>query len=154
MTTLLDLPQLNRWLVGFDKVFDLPDYNQSQSFPPHDIVKLNDDSYEITLALAGFNREDVEIVTHEGNLTIKSINTKQDESVEEAAKQGKAYIYKGIARRSFIKTFRLADYMEVTGARMENGLLTISLKRLIPESAKPKAIPIQIEQSTTANLKT
>ena len=136
------LPSLAlRSFVGFDNLFnELENFNSQKknSFPAYDIVKVNDDEYEITLAVSGLNKKDIHMEVHEGVLTIQgqSANEVEDSSIQ--------YVYKGIARRAFEQKFRLEQFVEVKDAKLVDGLLTISLKREIPEERKPKKIPLKV----------
>lgn len=134
----LDLSPLYRSVIGADRMarmLDSVDYTDNNSFPPYNIEVVDENRYRITLALAGFTLDDLEI-EQENNL-LKVSGQKGDEKVE--AK----YLYQGIAKRNFERRFQLADHVEVTGARFENGLLHIDLVREIPEAMKPKKIAIQ-----------
>ena len=136
------LPSLAlRSFVGFDNFFEeLENFsNQKQTnYPAYDIVKLNDDEYQITLAVSGLNKEDISIEMHDGVLSIigKNINEIKNENIH--------YVYKGIAKRGFEQKFRLERYVEVKDAKIKDGLLTISLSRQIPEERKPKKIPLKV----------
>lgn len=135
----LDLTPLYRSVIGADRMARMLDSidatDNSNSFPPYNIEVVDENRYRITLALAGFKLSDLEI-EQENNL-LKVVGQKGDEQVE--AK----YLYQGIAKRSFERNFQLADHVEVTGARFEDGLLHIDLVREIPEAMKPKRIAIQ-----------
>ena len=129
-----------RSFVGFDNLFNELESisNQKQSsFPAHDIIRISDDEYEITLAVSGFNKKDINIDVHDGVLTIKGNGGSevQDDSVQ--------YIYKGIAKRSFEQKFRLEQYVDVKEAKLSNGLLTVSLLREVPEERKPRQITLK-----------
>ena len=130
-----------RSFVGFDNLFnEIENFdNQKQnSFPAYDIVKVNEDEYEITLAVSGLNKKDINMEVHDGVLTIEgqSSNEVEDNSIQ--------YVYKGIARRAFEQKFRLEQFVEVKDAKLVDGLLTVSLKREIPEERKPKKIPLKV----------
>ena len=130
-----------RSFVGFDNLFnEIENFdNQKQnSFPAYDIVKVNEDEYEITLAVSGLNKKDINMEVHDGVLTIvgQSSNEVNDNSIQ--------YVYKGIARRAFEQKFRLEQFVEVKDAKLVDGLLTVSLKREIPEERKPKKIPLKV----------
>lgn len=131
-------PFLESWTVGFDKQFsmleDLRKNSKSVAYPPYNIKEVEEGvEYEIEMAVAGFTREDIKI-TQEGN-SLK---------VEGGSKESKSenYVHKGIAARTFLQTFALADYVEVKEATLENGILTISLIRNLPEEKRPKIISI------------
>ena len=129
-----------RSFVGFDNLFNELETISTQkqnSFPAHDILRISEDEYEITLALSGFNKEDLSIDVHDGVLSIKGNGGSevQDDKVQ--------YLYKGIAKRSFEQKFRLEQYVDVKDAKLSNGLLTISLVREIPEERKPRQIALK-----------
>ena len=129
-----------RSFVGFDNLFNELETISTQkqnSFPAHDILRISEDEYEITLALSGFNKDDISIDVHDGVLTIKGNGGTevQNDKVQ--------YLYKGIAKRSFEQKFRLEQYVDVKDAKLSNGLLTISLLREIPEERKPRQITLK-----------
>ena len=129
-----------RSFVGFDNLFNELETISTQkqnSFPAHDILRVSEDEYKITLALSGFNKEDLSIDVHDGVLSIKGNGGSevQDDKVQ--------YLYKGIAKRSFEQKFRLEQYVDVKDAKLSNGLLTISLVREIPEERKPRQIALK-----------
>ncbi|MDA0916066.1 MAG: Hsp20 family protein [Proteobacteria bacterium] len=129
-----------RSFVGFDNLFNELETISTQkqnSFPAHDILRISEDEYEITLALSGFNKDDLSIDVHDGVLTIKGNGGSevQDDKIQ--------YLYKGIAKRSFEQKFRLEQYVDVKDAKLANGLLTISLLREIPEERKPRQITLK-----------
>jgi molecular chaperone IbpA len=138
--------QLRPVTVGFDNVFDhfermMDDHNFNEmvryNYPPYNIVKTGDYTYDIELALAGFNKKDIDITMEDGILNIKS-------SVEATKdKDEDGVIHKGIAKRYFSKSFTIADDVEVKGAELKDGLLKVSLERIIPESKKPRTISIK-----------
>ena len=133
--TTLTLPDFHRTMLGFDRlVEDFQSFNNA-GYPPYNVEKSGDDKYQITLALAGFVREDLKIDVQEGTLTITGEKTE----VESDEIQ---YLHKGIANRSFTRSWKLAEYVEVVEAKMEIGMLYISLERLVPEEKKPKHIDI------------
>jgi molecular chaperone IbpA len=106
----------------------------SQTYPPYDLLKLDEDTYRISLAIAGFSREDINISVDNGTLIIKG------EIVEVIDAE---VVHKGIAGRKFVRSFALGEYMEVTGAEMKDGMLHINVDRIIPEDKKPKTIKIK-----------
>ena len=106
------------------------------NFPPYNIVKTGENQYDVELALAGFNKKDIDVTVEDGILTIKSI-------VKESKEKEDGVIHKGIAKRYFSKSFTIADDVEVKGAELKDGLLKVSLERIIPESRKPKTISIK-----------
>ena len=137
--TTIDLTPLYRNSIGFDRMGSLLDHalrsqKESTGFPPYDIETLGEDRYAITLAVAGFEESELDIQVENGVLRVRG--KKADDSEE------KSYLYRGIANRSFERKFNLADYIEVSGANLKNGLLTISLVKEIPEAMKPRSISI------------
>jgi molecular chaperone IbpA len=107
----------------------------SQTYPPYDLLKLDEDTYRISLAIAGFSRENIDISVDNGTLIIKG------EIVEVIDAE---VVHKGIAGRKFVRSFALGEYMEVTGAEMKDGMLHINVDRVIPEDKKPKTIEIKL----------
>ena len=135
----LDFSPYRRSTVGFDRLFDyLENASRAEqdNYPPFDIEKLSDDCYRITLAVAGFKREDIDITAQQNVLVVTGRKN------EESEQKGSDYIYRGIANRSFERRFALADHIQVRGADMKDGLLAIELKREIPEAMKPRKIDI------------
>lgn len=106
----------------------------SDKFPPHNIIKVNDTHYMVELAIAGFDEKEIDITVKDGLMTVKGEKQQADNAVN--------YLHKGIGTRSFSKTIRLADTIEVQGAAFKNGILSIGLENIIPESKKPKKIEI------------
>ncbi len=136
----IDLTPLYRSSIGFDRMGSLLDnalrsQKAGVGFPPYDIEATGEDRYAITLAVAGFEESELDIQVEKGVLCVRG--KKADESEE------KSYLYRGIANRSFERKFNLADYIEVRGADLKNGLLTISLVKEIPEAMKPRSIAIK-----------
>ena len=135
-----DLSPLFRHSVGFDRLDDLFETafrgTQETAYPPYNIVKTGQDAYRITLAVAGFGEDELELVVKENLLTVRGSgkNGEQDKAV--------TYLHRGIAQRAFEHRFQLADHVKVTGANLANGLLDIELVRELPESAKPQKIEI------------
>jgi molecular chaperone IbpA len=124
--------------VGFDHIAKdlerLANAHQRDHYPPHNVVKHNDDEFLIELAVVGFKQEHIDIEMHDGILTIKG-------NREQRRKQD-LYVHKGISGRKFERSFRLSEFVEVTGAMLEDGLLTISLERIIPDEKRPRKISI------------
>jgi molecular chaperone IbpA len=106
----------------------------SNSYPPYDLLKLDEDTYRISLAIAGFSKEDIDVSVDNGTLVIKG------EIVEATDAE---VVHKGIAGRKFTRSFALGEYMEVTGAEMKDGMLHINVDRIVPENKKPKTIKIK-----------
>ncbi len=133
-----DFSPYRRSTVGFDRLFDFLENAsraEQENYPPFDIEKLGDDSYRITLAVAGFKREEIEIVAHQNLLTITGRRS------EERGRDGN-FLHIGIANRAFERKFELADFVRVTGADLADGLLRIGLAREVPEAMKPRKIDI------------
>jgi molecular chaperone IbpA len=140
MRSAFDFSPFRRSTVGFDRLFDMLENSslgQSQeNYPPFDLIKKGENDYCIELAVAGFNPGEIDITAQQNVLIVSG--RKQDESGE----KGSDYIYRGIANRSFERRFALADHIQVKGADMKDGLLSIELVREIPEAMKPKKINI------------
>ena len=133
--------QLTPYAVGFERQFNrLNDYArhqmQSTGFPPYNIQKVEDFKYEITMALAGFDKTDIEVEVAQGVLTIRSVKETNEETDEWT-------IHRGISYRKFSRKFTLADDIVVNDAKLENGLLTISLEQIVPEEKKPRLITVK-----------
>ena len=136
--------QLRPVTVGFDSMFDNFErmfeddfFNTSSRYPAYDIVKTGENKYDVEVALAGFNKKDIKIEFSDGQLSIESIKN------QTAKEKDNGKIYKGIAKRYFRKSFSIADNCEVKGAELKDGLLKVSLERIIPETQKPKVIEIK-----------
>lgn len=137
MRTNLDFSAFYRSSIGFDRVFDLlQNANRPHlvnSWPPYDIERNGEESYRVTIAVAGFDEEDLDI-THEPNLLVVKGQAKKTEPGE--------FLYRGLAAESFTRRFELADHVKVSAATLANGLLTIDLVREVPEQMKPRRIEI------------
>ena len=136
----VDFSPLYRSTVGFDRLFTMLDSlgqpdQAAQSYPPYNIERTGENTYRITMAVAGFDESELSIEAREHALTVKG--EKQDEATEDSQ-----YLYRGIAKRAFERRFQLADHVEVRAASLKNGLLHIDLLREIPEAAKPRRIEI------------
>jgi molecular chaperone IbpA len=134
-----DFSPFFRSTVGFDRVFDLLDEatrSDEVSWPPYNIEKLGEDTYRITMAVAGFSQEDLSVVAHENTLIVTGKLKNGDMNATQ-------YLYRGIAGRGFERRFNMADHVKVAGASLVNGLLHIELKREVPEAMKPRTIAIQ-----------
>ena len=134
--------------VGFDNVFDQLEYMMEDrffekgtvaNFPPYNIVKTGENTYDVELALAGFNKKDIEVEYKENQLTVKS---KKQEKPEETDEDGNM-IHRGISKRMFTRSFTIANDVEVKGAELKDGLLKVSLERIIPDHKKAKTIEIK-----------
>lgn len=135
-----DLSPLFRSTIGFDHVARMLDAalrndDSALSYPPYNIEKLGSDDYRITMAVAGFSEDDLDVTVQENQLLIRGRSRKDEEGVQ--------YLHRGIAGRSFERRFELADHIKVTGARLVNGLLHVDLVREVPEAKKPRSIQIE-----------
>jgi len=139
--TPLNISSVLRGTIGFDQIeglvkqalnSDLP----SQNYPPYNLTRINDDEYRVTLAVAGFSLEDLNIEQEDTRLTISGsrANTDQGDDV--------TVLHRGISNRAFQRSFQLSDYVKVTEATLENGLLVVNLVRKVPKSARPRKIDI------------
>ena len=133
-----DISPLYRSTVGFDRLFDMLDQTARvepmTNWPPYNIEKAGDDQYRITMAVAGFSPDEIELTQHESTLLVVGQKKSSDEE--------KQYLHRGIATRAFKQTFNLADHVKVKGASLENGLLTVELVREVPEALKPRRVEI------------
>jgi molecular chaperone IbpA len=138
MRTAFDFSPLYRSTVGFDRLFDLLDQTArvetAAHWPPYNVEKAGDDHYRITMAVAGFGSDEIEITQTENTLQISGQKQPEQENGQ--------FLHRGIATRAFKQTFNLADYVKVTNAKLENGLLTVDLVREVPEEMKPRRIQI------------
>jgi molecular chaperone IbpA len=135
----IDFSPFYRSTVGYDRLFSRLDSlggQEAKTYPPYNIERTGDDAYRISIAVAGFSNGDIAIETKENSLVVKG--AKSAESSEKA----REFLHRGIAERAFELRFQLADYVEVSGATLENGLLHLELKRELPESKKPRQIQI------------
>lgn len=136
--TRLDFSPLFRSTVGFDRMMNLLEASSrtgEDGYPPYNIEKKGDNDYRITMAVAGFGEDDLTIEVKDGTVTVSgSVNADGDKE--------RAYLYRGIAGRSFKRAFQLADHVHVSAASLENGLLHIDLVREVPEALKPRTIRI------------
>lgn len=135
-----DFSPLFRYSVGFDRMQRLLDSalersESAPSYPPYNIESVGDNAYRITMAVAGFGENDLDVTVKENQLTVSGRSDRNDEQV--------SYLHRGIATRAFERRFDLADHVKVTGANIANGMLTISLERQIPEEQKPRKIEIK-----------
>ena len=137
--TTFDFSPLFRSTIGFDRLARLVDSatrldGGAIAYPPYNIEKTGEDAYRLTMAVAGFSENELDVTVHEGTMIVtgKAVE-KEDED---------RFLHRGIARRAFERRFTLSDYMKVTGASLENGLLHVDLVREVPEAAKPRQIKI------------
>ena len=131
-----DWTPLWRSTIGFDRLFDVLDEVQrtaEETYPPYNIERLDENRFQISVALAGFTPDEVSLTAEQNVLTLEGRKAENDEKV---------YLHRGISARAFKRQFTLADHVEVRGARFENGLLIVDLQREIPEAMKPRQIPI------------
>ena len=140
--THFDINQISPFTIGFDRVFDrLVDYGaatyETGGFPPYNIRKTEDFKHVIEIALAGFSKDEIEVVLTDGVLEIKSSNLPTTEKPKDNL------VHKGIAKRAFTRKFTLADDIEIKDAKLENGLLLINLEQIVPEHKKPKIIKVK-----------
>ena len=140
-----DFSPFYRSSIGFDRVFDLLENanrpHSTDTWPPYDIMRVDENSYRVVMAVAGLAESDLEI-TYEPNLLIITGDHKEAEQAE--------YLHRGLAARPFVRRFELADHMKVAGASLINGLLTIDLTREVPEAMKPRRIEIAGEHPAEA----
>ena len=144
--TTFDFSPLFRTSIGYDRLASLLNsanrLEQGAGFPPYNIQKAGEDRYRITMAVAGFSQDELNITTENNRLVVTG------EKAEEKETDDNAFLYRGIATRSFERRFNLAEHVRVTGAALDNGLLHIELEREIPEAMKPRTIEI----GTSGNL--
>ena len=142
--TTLNLDPFLRSTIGLPSMFEnmINRAEQCQtnngSYPPYNIIEIDEDHYLVEVAVAGFNKDEIEITTHDGRLKIEGRQNRNDDELDELT-----YLHKGISARSFEREWALAEHVEVTKAKVENGLLQIELAREIPEALKPKTITIK-----------
>jgi len=136
------LRNLDPFFVGFDRFFKQIEYldrvdafTRPQSYPPYNIISMDDDRYQIELAVAGFSEDDLEVVYQDSKISVIGEIKREDG-------ESGSVLHKGIANRHFARQFTLADTIEVEGAELKNGMLIISLKNIIPDSKKPRQIKI------------
>lgn len=138
MMRTYDFAPLYRSTVGFDRLFDMFDapgsITSAGDWPPYDVEKTGEDHYRISMAVAGFKPEDIELVQQEDTLTVSAAKQPEPDGVQ--------YLHRGIAARAFKRSFTLVGHLKVVDAGLNNGLLTIELKREVPEALKPRRIEI------------
>jgi len=139
--TTFDLPTLTRHAVGFDRLFNELNRtftnSKNDNYPPHNIVQLTDTEYQIEVAVSGFAENEIEIELTENLLTIRGEQAKKDDVV---------YLHKGIGTRNFVRTFPLGEHVEVKGATVKNGILTVDLELIVPEEKQSKKIAITFQK--------
>lgn len=126
------------FLIGFTREFDrlntIQKTNSKVSYPPYNVLQFSEDEFKLELAVAGFEKDEIDVTVKDGSLIISGeINTPEEES---------KFLYRGIANRKFTRSFALGEFMEVEAADMENGILSVSVVRVVPEEKKPKQISI------------
>jgi len=142
MTNLSIFNQLRPFSVGFDDMFDHFDSMVSMgtsNYPPYNIVKTDKNNYDVEIALAGFNKKDISVEVENGILTIETIKDDQEKEVEE----NNGILHKGISKRYFKKQFTIAKDVKVNGAELKDGLLKVSMERIVPEAMKLKKITVK-----------
>ncbi len=146
MRTSFDFAPYRRSTVGFDRLFNLLEsgMREDDGYPPFDIERQGEDSYRITLAVAGFRPDEIEIVAQQNQLTITGKRAEDKD-------QGQ-YLHRGIAARPFERRFQLADFVEVRSASFDNGMLRIDLQRVLPEAMKPRKIEISGNTPTQSRI--
>lgn len=144
MNNLTRFDTLNRALIGFDTMFDTLERrfanSVSNNYPPHNVRRTAENQYEIQMAVTGFDKEEISVTLEDDVLKIKGESNTPDESTDIV------YIHRGLATRNFAKEFPLAEHIEVVGAEIKNGLLTVKLVRNVPEPAKPVVTTIDITE--------
>jgi molecular chaperone IbpA len=137
-----DIPTIARYSVGLDDLFDTlvrsANAGSNSNYPPYNIIRYDENSYAVELAVSGFKEDEIEITVHEGYLTVEGQQQVRTTDPENAA----VYLHHGISKRDFRKTWPLGNHVEVTSANIVDGILTINLERQIPEEMKPKKIAI------------
>jgi molecular chaperone IbpA len=144
MRTAIDIAPLHRVGIGFDRMFDLLEATAraqaADNWPPFDSIRLSEDRYRIVMAVAGFAREELDISVQANMLTV---------SGERKGEQEGEVLHRGIANRPFSRRFELAEHVQVTGAQLKDGLLTIDLRREVPEALRPRRIEIGTTDAAT-----
>jgi molecular chaperone IbpA len=141
-----DIPSIHKFTVGFDNIFDelhratVQQANNPGNYPPYNIVKHDDDHFDIELAVAGFRQGDISLTVEKNILTIKG------EQTQDLGTAQPDYLYRGISARNFARTFTLAEHVEVLDASSEDGILTVKLERKVPDEQKPKSIAISYKK--------
>jgi molecular chaperone IbpA len=137
-----DTTALNRALIGFDSLFDNLESrfaNQiTQNYPPHNVIKHDEDTYEIQMAVTGFDPSEITVEVDQNQLTVKGEHVDVDTDI-------KQYLHRGLAARNFTRVFPLAEHIEVGEGSIKNGVLTVALKRVVPEELKPRQLTLRVE---------
>ncbi len=144
--TAFDLRPLFHSTIGFDRIADMFDGHfqslKPSTYPPYNIIKIDEERYQIEMAVAGFEKDQITLTLHDTKLTIEADSAKREET------ENSSYLHRGIALRSFTKAFQLADYIVVKAVHLKNGILTVALERQVPEERKPKVIEIEDQNQT------
>jgi molecular chaperone IbpA len=142
-----DIPAIHKFGIGFDNMFDdlmrVSAQQSNTNYPPYDIVQINDDEYMIAVAVAGFGDDNLSVIKDKKVLVIEGRHSREAVDNEDSTAK---YLHKGISERHFRREFQLADHVEIVNANLELGILSIHLKRDIPEEAKPKTIAINYKK--------
>ncbi len=143
-----DLERFMGLSVGFDRMFNRmmnsPTTQQDSGYPPYNIRKVDDYNYVIEIALAGFSERDIEVEVADGVISVRSKEDKDTDTPAERCFSKNQYVHRGIAQRSFSKSWTLSDDMIVNGAEFQNGLLNINLEKVVPDEKKPRIVPITV----------
>ena len=143
MRNNFDFTPYRRATVGFDRLFDLLETSarqgQTDNYPPFDIERTSEDAYRITIAVAGFKPEEIDMTAQANKLVVTGKKA-------DASEDGRQFVHRGIATRTFERRFELADYVQVKAAALDNGLLTIELQREVPEAMRPRKIVLDGQQ--------
>ena len=138
-----DIPSIHKFGIGFDNMFDelmrVSAQQSTSNYPPYDIVQINEDEYMISMAVAGFGHDNLSVTKDKKFLIVEGKHSRETVENEDATTK---YLHKGISERSFRREFQLADHVEISNAHLELGILSVHLKREVPEDAKPKTIAI------------
>ena len=138
-----DIPSIHKFGIGFDNMFDelmrVSAQQSTSNYPPYNIVQINEDEYMISMAVAGFGHDNLTVTKDKKFLIIEGKHSRETVEHEDATTK---YLHKGISERSFRREFQLADHVEISNAHLELGILSVYLKREVPEDAKPKTIAI------------
>lgn len=143
--TALDLSPIYRHSIGIDSLFDRivsqidSSVNSNNNYPPYNIIKVTEDHYQVQVAVAGFEQGEVEVTFHDGQLIVTGERRETDLSVN--------YLHRGISARKFVRTWPLSEYVEVESAVIKDGILTVDLKRHVPDAMKPKTVAITYANS-------
>ena len=143
----LDIPSIHKFGIGFDSMFDelqrIHSQQSSNNYPPYNVVQITEDEYMISLAVAGFGHDNLNITKDKKTLVIEGKHSRETVDNEDSTAK---YLHKGISERSFRREFQLADHVEISNAHLELGILNVHLKREVPEEAKPKTIAITYKE--------